>query len=186
MKVIIFEGTDLVGKTALIEKIGKELNGGIVLKNSFRPNSIEDDSQIQYQYMIMADLIKEISKSKFYHKMKFLFLDRFYQSQLVYSYLRGKDDLDYYLREESNFYSSFEFFLSSLSIDIKYVWVTDWRKNIRRRFKEFGDEHIHYFEWFVLNDRYNQYFKACILNKTKVFSSSIEDIEGLKLWIKND
>ena len=93
MPILIVEGGDLAGKTTAIEKIAKHFNSGFVLKNSFKPRSIEQSKDIYAQYWRLASLI--VSLPDDYLANNLIILDRFFPSQAVYSFLRGEDEMNH-------------------------------------------------------------------------------------------
>ena len=103
-QVIIVEGPDLAGKTTIIENLGKRLNQGIIIKNLYKPKT--ENGQIWNQYFNILETIRE-------SKLNTFILDRFYPSQLVYSILRGKDDIiekmDYFEAHMLNYREDMKF-----------------------------------------------------------------------------
>lgn len=153
MKLII-EGPDLSGKTTAIEKIAKYYNSGVIIKNNFKPRSLEDTEAIFEQYCKILDMVNEIPDEDL------VILDRFYPSQCVYSYLRGRDEMhstNMELIEEICF-----------SKDYTYIYLDTDLEILKDRYKQRGDEHIKIDDLLKLKLRYDIFYEKTRLTKYKV------------------
>ena len=86
---IIVEGVDKSGKSTIIEKMKNQYEYGIAIKNMIKPRDIspEETKRIKEVYNEIEVISSNINRDYVY------ILDRFYQSELVYSILRGNDRL---------------------------------------------------------------------------------------------
>ena len=85
MTIVIVEGSDLSGKTTAIETISKHFNEGFILKNAYKPKTKAESNKVVANYWHILKLI--------INEKNLVLLDRFYPSQMVYSYLRGEDEM---------------------------------------------------------------------------------------------
>jgi len=171
MAILIIEGPDLVGKTAAIEKITKHFKRGFLLKNLYKP-VVKGDKTIWAQYWRMINMA--------YTTEGLFILDRFYQSQIVYSILRGSDD---FLHPEAE---SIEKYLR-LKKDVFYIYLTCNEEELEIRYMKIGDEHVNLEQIKQMQDRYDRYYdEDCKLPKIKIdtrdetWLKQIEDLTGLK------
>jgi len=155
MTVIIFEGVDLSGKTYAIEKVAKSLNSGFVLKNAYKPKEVISDIFIQYH--IILDLVRDYLPP--------VILDRFYPSQAVYSYLRGRDDMDSLEINKLEAYAEENEFL--------YIYVDTPIDVLIKRYEEIGDEHLKITQLEQIKERYEQFFEKTKMKKLRI--STLDD-----------
>lgn len=97
---LVIEGVDKSGKSTLIEKLKNHFPKAIQLKLMTKPknSSQEETNKLFETYTKM----KEITDDPNY---TFIF-DRYYQSELVYSYIRGNDRLE--TKEGQEFFNNLE------------------------------------------------------------------------------
>ena len=167
MTVIIIEGPDLSGKTFAIEKIAKKLNSGFVLKNSFKPKTVEDSCSLYAHYLDILTLVT--------NRKDIVILDRFYPSQAVYSYKRGKDEMH-----------SSE--IKAIDIVCKregvlYIYLDTTLDILEHRYRERGDEHITIEELKKIKERYDEFYLQTSLTKTKLNTLELDWLEKIVGWI---
>ncbi len=161
MKVIV-EGVDLAGKTTFLEKLSKRMNEGCILKNALKPRAEGDTAKLKQQYedlLAMAEAQPEM----------LVFFDRFYPSQLVYSVLRGHDDMS------DAWYSEFE--TTSFQTRSCLIMIYEDDGELTRRYRLRGDEHVSEEQMLTLSKRYDIFFENCTLPKVKLWSRDPEYIE---------
>jgi len=168
MKLII-EGTDLSGKTTIIEKIGKFYNTGFTLKNNFKPKNKLNSAEIYNHYWHIINLLEEED---------FVILDRFFPSQAVYSYMRGLDELSFSQIIELDEYASTHNYL--------YVYVDTPLPILLERYRDRGDEHITEKDLEVLRQRYEKFFFQTKMPKLRLISLDVNWFEQLKEFIKEE
>lgn len=165
MKLII-EGCDLSGKTTAIEKITKYYNSGITIKNNFKPKT-SNNSTIYKHYHKILDLCEKLPFEDT------VVLDRFFPSQLVYSYLRGFDELKQLMPRE--------FIITNRCKDLNFVlvYLNTNLNTLEERYKIRGDEHIKLKDLKEIKSRYDTYFDRCDLNKILVDTTKKNWLEAL-------
>lgn len=142
MRVII-EGVDKSGKSTLIEKLKNEFPRGISLKLMTKP---KDSSQKETEKLFeMYTTMKDMTNNKDY---VYIF-DRYYQSELVYSYLRGKDRLE--TEEGKIFFDNLE---EELKEDTLVVLLEHPAKEVAKRFKKCKEDFVDKSEIEKLQQRY--------------------------------
>jgi len=178
-KLVIIEGTDLSGKTTFIERLAKRLNNGFIIKNTYKPRSIEEKDKIKDQYNYLLSLIRRAAKTD--EEDRFIIMDRFYQSQMCYSYKRGEDDFG------DRFYTRFENRLIRVeNLEVYYIWINVDVETLETRFMNRGEDYIDMQDLKILNDRYKKYFDRSVLKKIDVVNQdgNIDSkIEDLVKWL---
>ena len=160
MNVLIIEGIDCSGKSTFLERLSKKLGRGIVIKNCYKPRDQETE-RIKSQYVRIWDMVLNSS----FGPADYIFLDRFYPSQIVYSIKRGHDDFD------DSWYRTFEKALKTSKLNVVLVLVTEDEKIIRERFENRGEEYVKPEEITKLQNRYLSFFDKCKLRKIKIKST---------------
>lgn len=169
-KLIIIEGSDLSGKTTIIERVSKALNNGIIIKNAFKPRSKDEAGRIREQYNFMLSLIRKSVKLD--KNEQFIIMDRFYQSQMVYSFKRGTDEMN------DRFYSRFETRLARIeNLEVFYVWITAPDSDLEKRFYKRGEDYLKVEELKTINKRYRSIYDKSLLNKIKVDNENESSID---------
>ena len=151
---IIIEGCDKSGKSTLIEALKNKIPSMIGLKLLTKPKDGSEESQkyIKQMYMHMADM----TRSQAAH---YLF-DRFYPSQMVYSFKRKHDDM------EDPFYWGFE---KELAKTPSLYILLDVREDLlAARFESEGETYALPEDIKKIKARYLDHYDKCQLNKYKV------------------
>jgi thymidylate kinase len=156
----IFEGPDCSGKSTAIEKFGKYIKRGLIIKNLYKPSSSDDD-YIYTQYRKMFEVMKSYNDV--------IIFDRFFPSQAIYSYLRGKDEYYNSLLLQMEDYA--------ITMGMIYVYIDTPLDVLIQRLHERGDEHISEDKLITLKDRYDRFFNETRMRKIKI-DTRTED------WIK--
>jgi len=174
--ILIIEGPDLSGKSTAIEKISKHFKTGFLLKNLYKPDTKEDDVVI-VQYWRMMNMALSFKDSLF-------IFDRFYQSQQVYSVLRGGGEMG------RNELLEIEEFL--IPHDVYYVQLSCPFTELSERYKKRGDEHVSLQQLKKIWRRYDDCYDLCKLKKIKIdtrkegWIKDIEKLTGLKKHARNN
>ena len=164
--IIIIEGPDLSGKTYAIEKIAKHFNMGFVLKNSFKPKSLEDTNAIFAQYWNILNIVSN---------QRFVILDRFFPSQAVYSYLRGEDHFGHSeIRALDNFCAK---------AGILYIYLDTAWSDLKKRYDTRGDEHVTKDMLSVLKERYDEFYEMSKMDKIRINTLKSNWLKTLEAWI---
>lgn len=167
--IIVVDGVDLAGKGFFLEKITKAINKGMILKNSYKPKKKEDTSILLTQYINIINLIGKTPISP-------IFLDRFYPSQMVYSFLRGKDEFN-----EKCFLVMDRILAHN---NWKYIWVDTELKFLKERYINRGDEHIKITDLEILQSKYKQFFDWTNLKKIRIDTREPNFVEEFLEFIK--
>lgn len=151
---IIIDGCDKSGKSTLIEALKNEIPSLIGLKLLTKPKDASDKSKqyIQQMYIHMADMTRN-------QQAHYLF-DRFYPSQMVYSFKRGHDDL------ENGWFWGFEKELAKTPS--LYILLDVDEKLLAKRFVSEGEDYALPEDIKTIKDRYLTHYDRCQLNKMKV------------------
>lgn len=169
MTLIIVEGPDLVGKTTAVEKIAKHFKRGFLIKNLYKPKVACDDS-IWAQYWKMISFIKANPDS-------LIIVDRFYQSQVAYSILRGTDDM--YHHESF----AIESFLNNHIKDVVYVYLSCSEEDLKKRYAKRGDEHVTLKQILEIQKRYDYIFDICELYKIKANTKEKDWLKKIEVFV---
>ena len=148
---IIIEGCDKSGKSTLIEALKNQIPSMVGLKLLSKPADGTDRSKqyIKQMYIHMADM----SRNQTAH---YLF-DRWYPSQMVYSFKRKHDDLD------DPWFMQFEQELSKTPN--LYILLDVDPDLIEKRFDEDQEKFAKKNEINKIKQRYAKHYKMCQLNK---------------------
>lgn len=164
MSILIVEGPDLSGKTYAISKVAKHFNSGYILKNCYKPKKVEDSSYLYFRYWHILSLVTSVEDQD-----QLIILDRFYPSQMVYSYLRGEDEM--YNTELQK--------IEQACVDCGAVllYLDTPLEILELRYKDRGDEHIKIEQLKELKERYDHFIR-----KTKLTTLRVNTLE--KHWLK--
>ena len=173
MSIIIVEGCDLSGKSYAIERIGKHFNSGITLKNNFKPKSISHSALLFAQYWKIINFITSYDSPD---SKSIIILDRFYLSQQVYSFLRGREDMQHkeifaiekYCKEQ----------------EFKLIYLDTPLKTLQSRYDIRGDEHVSKDLLAKLKSRYDDAFNISILDKMKLDTTKEDWLKDVEEFIK--
>ena len=141
---LIFEGIDKSGKTTLAKYVAELLSCRYVKRpRNLLPIENKDVDMIQ-QYNLVIDLFKD---------EKFVVLDRFYPSEIVYSYLRGKDKL----KDIKDQIWDIDFSIAPNAII--FILETD-KEQVCSRLKELGEDIIKEEDVSKIMERYSEFEKS--------------------------
>ncbi len=169
MKLII-EGPDLAGKTTAIEKIAKHYNSGFIIKNCYKPKNLAMTDAVYTQYWKILAMIDKLDFKDV------VILDRFYPSQAVYSYLRGRDDIFAKEIDELDDFCKLH--------DFVYIYLDTDLDTLKDRYKQRGDEHIKIGNLINLKVRYDTFYEYTKLRKYKVDTTEENWLEKLTEELK--
>ena len=151
---IILEGLDKSGKSTLVEALKNQIPSLVGLKLLTKPKDGGEESQqyIKQMYMHMAEMTRNQSAH-------YLF-DRFYPSQMVYSFKREHDDL------ENGWFWQFEQELAKTPN--LYILLDVDEKLLAQRFETDGEDYALPEDIKKIKERYLTHFEQCQLNKVKL------------------
>jgi len=178
MVVIIIEGTDLAGKSTVIEKLAKQFKNlnTLIIKNCLKPADLTETENIYEHYRTIITMC--LVHKQTYGDDSIILLDRFYPSQLVYSYLRGRDELEDYEVGEGDG-EEIEDLLLKL-FDVRLIRVAADPEVLEKRFIERGDEHVDINQIYELDKRYDQFMAFTNLRYYQFWNNKPEDLENIK------
>lgn len=153
--IIMIEGCDKSGKSTLINVMVKKFPG-LLLKNLDRPKDASEGqkNKIKRHYWGM---LKHIENDETF---EFIFLDRFYLSEMIYSVKRGYDAMED--PEFGNIEKKFKKFKHL------FVFCNPGRETIIKRLKVEPDEHVNEEENLLMLGRYKKFYENTTLNKMEV------------------
>ena len=148
---LIIEGCDKSGKSSLINALKNEIPSliGIKLLSVPRDNKPETRHYIQVAYAKMADM----SRDQSFHYV----FDRFYPSQMVYSFKRDANDM------EDGWFWKFEQELSKTPS--LYIYLDVPKDVLKKRFKTEKEDYVGIEDINRITRRYEKHFEQCQLNK---------------------
>lgn len=166
---IIIDGCDKSGKSTLIEALKNEIPSLIGLKLLTKPKDGSEESKqyIKLMYAKMAEMTRDQS-------CHYLF-DRWYPSQMVYSFKRGQNDL------QDGWFWKFEQEIAKTPN--LYVLLDVDKKLLLERFKTDGEDYAKPEEIDRIQKRYRKHFNQCQLNKLAL--DPTDNIEDAVQQIKN-
>ena len=161
---IIIEGVDKSGKSTLIEKMKNQFEYGMAIKNMIKPRdaSEAETERIKRMYEEIEFLSSHVGTEHVY------ILDRFYQSEIVYSILRGNDRL-----QDEDFMSWVKLREKANKRDTLLVLVETDAQTVAKRFKECNEDFVKEEQIEMLQKRYNQVFEMSTLPKIKLDTTQI-------------
>ena len=169
-KIVIIEGSDLVGKTTFLEKLSKTINNGYIIKNSYKPRSVEESKKIQEQYNHILTILRKAAKND--DSNRIILLDRFYPSQMIYSFKRGKDEMN------SRFYKRMDERMESIeNAEVHFIWLFAPLDDLLKRFDNREEDYIQKEELKTIHERYEKFFHNCKLNKKAISNPDGESID---------
>lgn len=142
---LIIEGVDKSGKSTLIETLKNRFPRAVQLKLMTKPfdNSQEETEKLFEIYTTM----KEMTDKKEY----IYIFDRYFQSELVYSYIRGNDRLK--TKEGKEFFENLE---RDISEDTLVVLLEHPAKEVAKRFKKCKEDFVTPEQIETLQKRYRE------------------------------
>lgn len=169
---IIVEGVDKSGKSTIIEKMKNQFEYGIAIKNMIKPRdkSPKETKRILKIYEEIAEM------SKFPDLDHVFILDRYYQSEIVYSILRGNDRLT-----EKDFLDWTKNLENKLKHDTLLVLVETDAETVAERFRKCKEDFVKEDQIKMLQDRYNQVFEMSTLPKIKLDTTKLGIEKSLEL-----
>lgn len=153
--VIIIEGPDKSGKTTLTDALIKKFPG-VLVKITDRPRdaSSQQKNKIKKHYRSILNMIA--------HSIgfRFIILDRFFPSEMVYSIKRGYDAMnDPELIQMENMLKGGEHLL---------VFCNPGEETITERIRKEKDDYVTEEENILMLGRYKKYYERSPLNKIEV------------------
>jgi len=169
---IIVEGVDKSGKSTLIEKMKNQFEYGIAIKNMIKPrgNSLEETQRICNIYEDIEVMSQNIDPNHVF------ILDRYYQSEIVYSILRGNDRL-----VDPGFKNWVRDIESAIKHNTLLVLVETDAKTVAERFRKCNEDFVKEDQIKMLQDRYNQVFEMSTLRKIKLDTTKLGIEKSLEL-----
>ena len=169
---IIVEGVDKSGKSTIIEKMKNRFEYGIAIKNMIKPrdNSPEETERICKIYEDIEIMSQNIDPNHVF------ILDRYYQSEIVYSILRGNDRL-----VDPNFKNWIRDMESAIRHNTLFVLVETDAETVAERFKKCNEDFVKEDQIRMLQDRYNQVFEMSTLPKIKLDTTKLGIEKSLEL-----
>lgn len=142
---LIIEGVDKSGKSTLIEYLKNKFPRAVQLKLMTKPydSSQEETDKLFEIYTTM----KEMTNKEDY---VYIF-DRYFQSELVYSYIRGNDRLS--TKEGKEFFENLE---NDISKDTLVVLLEHPAKEVAKRFKKCKEDFVTPEQIETLQKRYRE------------------------------
>ena len=157
---IIIDGVDKSGKSTLIEALKNKIPNAIMVKLLSKPKDKETGpTYIKTMYAKMAELTRDVNTN-------FVF-DRWYPSEMVYSFKRGYDAL-----EDGWFYKMEN---ELRKTDGFYILVEADPALVAKRFKTAKEDFAKVEEIEKLQERYREHYKNCQLHKIKVDTTNSLD-----------
>lgn len=159
---IIIEGVDKSGKSTLINALKNKVPRAVLLKLWTKPegNQQEATAYIRRMYMNMAQMTVDLNNNYIF--------DRWYPSEMVYSFKRGYDSL-----KDGWFYELEKEIVKTRPL---YILVEADPDLIRKRMAEDKEDFAKPEEVEKLQERYREHFKYCQLNKMVV--NTTDDLDA--------
>lgn len=169
---IIVEGVDKSGKSTIIEKMKNRFEYGIAIKNMIKPRdtSQEETDRICRIYEDIEIMSQNVDPNHVF------ILDRYYQSEMVYSILRGNDRL-----VDQNFKNWVRDMENALRHNTLFVLIETDAETVAERFKKCKEDFVKEDQIRMLQDRYNQVFEMSTLPKIKLDTTKIGIEKSLEL-----
>lgn len=168
---IIVEGVDKSGKSTLIEKMKNQFEYAIAIKNMIKPRD-----KSQYETSRITEIYDEITSLSGYSDETIYILDRFYQSEIVYSALRGNDRFD-----DEDFMDWVEDLESEIKENTLLVLVETDAETVAKRFKTCGEDFAKEEQIGMLQERYNRVLEQTKLRHIKLDTTKLGIEKSLKL-----
>ena len=157
--LIIVEGGDRSGKSTLAEALGKKFPG-ITLKITDRPKdgSSSEREKIKSHYERVLNFVLR-------HRDIDFILDRYYPSEMNYSFLRG------YEASEDPFFGSFE---DKLEAQIRpfLILCDPGNETMKERMKLLKDDYVSIAKNTKVYGRYREFFKESRINRKLKLNTS--------------
>ena len=147
--IIVVSGCDKVGKTTFAQALSKILGWEIIKrpKNLLPSTDFANEKTMLAQYRLMYALFKD----------KNVIFDRYYESELVYSYLRGEDKLE----DEGNDLWMFDKEFSQGNT--LFIILDEDQRVLTKRFSSDREEYLKAEEVNNILDRFSRF-----VNRTEV------------------
>jgi len=165
--IIIVEGSDLSGKTHLIERLSKRLCSGFVLKNAYKPKVAADSKKLFAHYWSILENIID--------RKDIVILDRFFPSQAVYSFLRGIDEMNHPEISGFDHYATVMGFL--------YIQLDTPLKELQLRYSKRGEDVLSLKDLPKVKDRYDEFYNFTTMIKIKVDTREPDWLDKLEVWV---
>jgi thymidylate kinase len=169
---IIIEGVDKSGKSTIIENMKNRFEYGIAIKNMIKPrdNSPEETKRICEIYEDIEIMSQNIDPNHVF------ILDRYYQSEIVYSILRGNDRL-----VDPNFKNWVRDMESAIRHNTLLVLLETDAEIVADRFKKCNEDFVKEDQIKMLQERYNKVFEMSTLPKIKLDTTKLGIEKSLEL-----
>ena len=170
MSRIIIEGVDKSGKSTIIEKMKNQFERGLAIKNMIKPKDASDEETRR-----ITDMYDHILRISSCPEVTYI-LDRFYQSEIVYSDLRGNDRF-----KDANFMEIVEDWEKNIAKDTLFVLLETDPEIVAERFKTCGEDFVKEDQIRMLQARYNKCFEMSKLPKIKLDTTELGIEKSLEL-----
>ncbi len=172
-KFIIVEGIDKCGKSTFITKLMKALPNTILIKGGTITKPIDNSIVEKNKVLSFYENIFSISQLPYFDD-KTIITDRFYPSQIVYSWKRKHDDF------EDDWFINFENkLLDAFKDKIYFIYCITDPIVIARRFIADKEEHLEVDDIKDIISRYNKFYGRTKLSKTKIITSEESSVDSL-------
>lgn len=163
-KLIIVEGCDGVGKGYFIERLAKKLGNTYIFKNTFRPrnSSLAERKKIVDIYFDIFEIFMNQRQGRF------MILDRYYFSEMVYCFKRGYDATGSpELKELEEKISASNHLLLYIDRD---------NKEIEGVYKTRGEDFVKSDEIDIIKNKYQELYAKSNFNKMKITSNDVDKV----------
>lgn len=156
--LIIIEGVDKSGKTEVSDFLIAHIKNSILIKGNMRPydNTPDENQKIKDYYTSVMTFINNNLRER---EVTYI-LDRFYPSQMVYSYMRTGDDM----------YNPWYFGLEETVSTYPHLllYANPGMETIKSRLEDEGDEYVNLDDIEHLRYRYSKFYDSSKLRKDKI------------------
>ena len=170
MARIIIEGVDKSGKSTIIEKMKNQFEHGLAIKNMIKPR--DASSEETERILDMYDHILRISSCE---ECTYI-LDRFYQSEIVYSVLRGNDRF-----KDESFMDVVDDWERAIAHNTLFVLLETDPEIVAERFRKCNEDFVKEDQIKMLQERYNKCFEMSKLPKIKLDTTELGIEKSLEL-----
>ena len=151
-QIYVIEGIDKSGKTTLAHELLRANHNSVYMKGNFKPrdSSTKSLEQLYDNYFFVLQQMNSFVKHG-----KTLILDRFFPSEMAYSYLRGKDNID------SGFLKSIDSYIADIYGDKLTIILCQADKiTLEDRFLRDNENHASINDINELSRRYSRIFDS--------------------------
>jgi thymidylate kinase len=161
--IFVVEGCDKSGKTTLIERLNKRFVG-ISIKITDRPldkSPVQRAKIVNYYWKILGLIDQEGAFNNF-------ILDRFFPSEMVYSFKRGYDA---FKEKEMQWIEDFLRRKNAL-----LILCDPGEEELKKRMHDNPDDYVTHRENMKVLERYNRFFEETTLNKMRLDTKRPVDV----------